>query len=610
MIKFKKLEGEGFGSFISKTSFCLDTIGLKIFRGPVGAGKTSVPSLLYWVLYGITLKKGSTIQTWDHKKSDKFQGTFGKVTFNKDNDQYQIIRCITYKGKVFEKKKGGSGIHIIKNGIYQEIKGKKDIQQEIQRIVGYSADLFINSVIYGQRIKRIIEAAGPDKKKLFDEAFETLFVDRAKGKALIKSQELKGLLVISDNNKESLEQSLEELKRTYKEMISFERSFKDLKKGNLNKTKTKIQSHRAQIEKIDQKIAAIQILKSKDIKDKISKKEKQVCKVLESLAKYKEMSKELEECYSSVKQSKSQYRTLKESKCFECGSTLKGEKLSKQKTKISIKIDNLLVQMNKLEVAISGIDFIYLDSEKEVLSKELKELQKKLSNIKSDKKLREELEYSRKNFKDTLKELKQEQEKIKNERLKIKSTTYQEKIEEKEAKLKVIERKARKIAKEKEIYDWLIKDPLSNSGLKAYIFNSLLSKVNHCLKNYSNILGFNIEFGIDMQTANKDFYQVIYQDNEIILYNDLSGGQKQLVDTSVALAIHDVISSVRPTNILFLDEPFEGLDNDTIELVSEIIQYKSSKQALFLITHHSSFNPTNAETLYFNLDKKGNTVIT
>lgn len=610
MISYRKLEGEGFGSLISKTSFNLDRPGLNIFRGPVGAGKTSVPSLLYWVLYGITLKKGSTVQTWDENKPKDFKGTFGKVLFYKGKDKYEIIRCISYKGKILEKKKGGSGIHIIKNDNYQEIKGKKDIQAEIQRIVGYSADLFINSIIYGQRIKRIIESSGPDKKKLFDEAFETVFVDRAKNKALVKSQELKGLLVISTNNEQSLEQSLHDLKKTYKEMISFEKSFEDLKRDKSAKTQAKIQNYESQVKTIDKKLAMIQVLKSSEIKDKIKKKEKKLGKIISALAKYEEMKQELEGCYSSNKQLRSNYKKLQGSKCFECGSTLRGEKLSKQKLKISTEMDELLVEMDKLEVSISKIDLPYLQDDKSNLSKELKELQHKLSNIKSNKKLKKELEYSKENSIQELKELKKEQKKLKKETLEIKSTKYKDKMAEKKEKLEITQRKIRKLSKEKEVYDWLIKDPLSNSGIKAYIFNSLLSKVNHCLKNYSSILGFNIEFGIDMQSNNKDFYQVIYKDNIIIPYNDLSGGQKQLVDTSVALAIHDVISSVRPTNILFLDEPFEGLDNDTIELVSEIIQYKSSKQALFLITHHSSFNPTNAETLYFNLDKKGNTVIT
>ena len=89
----------------------------------------------------------------------------------------------------------------------------------------------------------------------------------------------------------------------------------------------------------------------------------------------------------------------------------------------------------------------------------------------------------------------------------------------------------------------------------------------------------------------------------------LSGGQKQLVDTSVAFAIHDVISEIRPTNIMFMDEPFESLGLNEIEIVSELVQEKAKNKSLFLITHHPSFNPMNTNDIIVSLDENGNTNI-
>src|SRR5690606_31315174 len=122
--------------------------------------------------------------------------------------------------------------------------------------------------------------------------------------------------------------------------------------------------------------------------------------------------------------------------------------------------------------------------------------------------------------------------------------------------------------------EWLIKDPLSNTGLKAYMFNSMLEQVNIALEEYSRVLGFQVEFGIDLDTHRKDFYQAVLFEGVITPYEDLSGGQKQLVDTSIAFAIHDVIAKIRPCNILFMDEPFESLGIDEIEIIEELVENK------------------------------------
>ena len=253
-------------------------------------------------------------------------------------------------------------------------------------------------------------------------------------------------------------------------------------------------------------------------------------------------------------------------------------------------------------------DKVWLEDEIKKFNKKIDLLKDSINDIKHNKKLKKSLESDLGDTEEELSQLNYEYKKEKKVKLEIKSDKFLEKTQQVELKIKKLNRSIKKLEIEDNLLEWLIKDPLSNSGIKAYIFNSLLSKVNYRLEEYSELLGFNIEFGIDMDSNSKDFYQMIYKNDLIIPYSDLSGGQKQLVDTSVALAIHDVISSIRPTNILFLDEPFEGLDNESVELISEIITHKAKKQCLFLITH-LPFNPTNSSTIHFSIDDKGRTAI-
>lgn len=617
MIHFESIEIEGFGSIISKTFFSLSREGLTIIRGKVGSGKTSIPSALYWCLFGLKLKADASIETWEEIRPKDFKGTMVKTNFRIKKDKYSIVRCISYKGNIINKKKGGSGLFIIKNDEIQEIKGKKGIQAEIQTLIQYSANLFINSIIYGQKIKRIIESSGPDKKKLFDEAFETIFVDKAKAKTEADRKNTLSLISQMLDKEVNVEQHLNELKNGYKDMIKFEKTFKDKKQGNLKNCKTNIAKYKSKVETIQQKISAIQILKTREIKDKVEKSEKKLKNILFKLELYDSLSAKMEGIQEKIDKATKNRKKLKSKTCYECGSILNTKEIKLLESKINDRVNKLKDKVSTLSQEISEIDFVWLTSEKVEIQDKLKELEKSLNNIKSNKRLKEELENSLSELNDTLGREYKNYKKIKDEKLVIKSDKYESKIEKKRKELRIIQNEMATLNKEKEVLDWLIKEPLSNAGIKAYIFNSLLDKVNSRLETYSEILGFRVEFGIDMESTNKDFYQVIYRDASlfnqtgdiIINYPDLSGGQKQLVDTAVALAIHDVIASVRPTNILFLDEPFEGLDSETIELVSEIITYKSSSQSLYLITHHTSFNPTNADTLYFTLGPEGNTVI-
>ena len=56
---------------------------------------------------------------------------------------------------------------------------------------------------------------------------------------------------------------------------------------------------------------------------------------------------------------------------------------------------------------------------------------------------------------------------------------------------------------ELENYNWLINDPLGNNGIKAYLFDSSLDMLNRTLDKYSQVLGFRIEFNIDLGTAGR-----------------------------------------------------------------------------------------------------------
>lgn len=609
MISLKQITIEGFGSIVNQTEFNLDREGLNIIRGKIGSGKTSVPSSLYWCIYGKSLKKGSSIETWPEHRPKDYKGTMVRLEFMKERAHYQIIRCISYKSNVFKKQKGGSGLFVIKDGELDRTKNKTEIQNIINSIMGYSSELFINSIIFGQRLKRIIEESGPNKKKLFDEAFETLFIDRAKDAATVSYKELNQLLTTHNIKRTSIIDRMDEARKSYKDIKEFEDNFEINKQKKLNSLDRDKKINRSSIKELEIKILSF---KHKDIhkyEQEISELEKEIEKIENQIQRHKDILKAIDKHKETQIQLRDKKQNLMSKRCFTCGGKINSDTWAILAKTNNDALEETKVVLDKCKKMLESSNIDKLKNQLKKKQEDIKEVEKIINKVKSSKELKKVLDNNLDNLYKEKKKLNKEYLEVSESSAGNKSNEYKDKIIELRKEVYKLEEVINGVQKKVELYNWLIKDPLSNSGIKAYIFNTLLEQVNNNLKSYSEILGFNIEFGIDMGTAAKDFYQVIYKDDIIIPYADLSGGQKQLVDTSVALAIHNVISSVRPVNVLFLDEPFESLDTETIEIVSEIISQKAIDRNLFIITHHLSFNPTNSNTIYFTLDKNKATQI-
>lgn len=165
------------------------------------------------------------------------------------------------------------------------------------------------------------------------------------------------------------------------------------------------------------------------------------------------------------------------------------------------------------------------------------------------------------------------------------SPKYKQKLKEIRKNLRKVDEDFHNKELELENYNWLINDPLGNNGIKAYLFDSSLEFLNKCLDKYSEVLGFRIEFNIDLGTARKEFVTLIERDGQIIDYDELSGGEKTLCNFSMALAMHEALTASKGVNIILFDEVFESLSSDNVELVTSLIRKYSEGKTVFVITH-------------------------
>lgn len=562
MIKLGKLIIEGYGS-IPKYECDLDNGYINIIRGPNGYGKTTLLSSITWVFYGKPSKEGVTdVGTWKEFRTKEYQGTKVEIYWNNNSEVHQVIRCSDYKGKV-EGSKGGNRLVYLIEGVEVKNKKKLEIQALIEENLGLSYALFKNSIMFGQGLKRLIQETGPDKKKLFEEVFDVAYLSRAKSIAQDEKQEVLEEIRAIQSKAKVIESNYDNAIATYQDLKSHEQVFHTELKKSLESVRAKVRQGNMMID---------------DINLGLHKKEKLLAKAIE---KDSQLKLDIDKLYQTYLDNKD-------------------------------KLDEV-TSINGLDSLIKVIIKLILSKPKKAISK-LKELQSSIIDMNNHNDKRNSLLEAKSKVKDEVRELKSaiseleemlelietnrsELDRLVGQKQTISSPPYKKKARKYKKELKAINKELGPLLEKLEDYDWVINDPLGNNGIKSYIFESSLGTLNDTLMEYANILGLSIEFGVDLETTKKDFYTLVEYKKRIVDYNELSGGQKQLVNLAMAFAMWESTSSTKSINILFLDEVFESLSRDNIEIVLDLIKHISKGKSIYIITHHESLPLSNSKTI-------------
>lgn len=531
--------------------------GLYITRDFIVTHNSTLLNALVWALYGKNIKGVSEVNTWKEYQPKDYKGTMVEVFFQKNQDSYKVIRCQKFKDYLEDGAKGNDRLIIIKNAEIINIKGKNELQNAINKELGLSYLLFMNSIMFGQGIKRLIQESNSDKKKLFEEVFDLEYLNLAKG---IANQD-KAVTLNEINQLESeslsLKKELEANKEAYFDLRSREKSFKK----DLREKSRKLKEERKDL-------TALLIAKQKHISDEVDVAIEQ---------KVRNQTKAVQEIKNRIKINKETLSTpLNE---------LVDESIELIKNKQYKKALKMLTPISKAFKEREELQSLYEESverldELEFNCSKYKTLVKECSDIASD-----------------LADIDQEIKDLKNQKLKVMSTKYKERLKKIRKDLRKVDEDYHNRELELENYNWLINDPLGNNGIKAYLFDSSLHLLNRTLASYSEVLGFRIEFNIDLNSTRKDFVTLIERDNHIIDYDELSGGEKTLVNLCMAFAMHESLTASKGINLAFLDEVFESLSSDNIELVINLIKHIFNGKSLFLITHHDSLPLSNTKIL-------------
>lgn len=556
MLKFIRIIIEGFASYEGYNELDLCPNSAVVIKAPNGSGKSTIFSSLVWCLYGKTIKGVSDVNTKKKYRTKEYKGTKVTTYFQKDGDVYMVTRCQNYTGNLEDGTKGRDRLQIIKNAEVVDIKSKPRLQEYLVQELGLSYSLFMNSIMFGQGMKKLIQETNSDKKKIFEEVFNLNYLNIAKNIAQKGKSQIQGQVELCRSEYNSINREYESCRETYLELKESEEAF-------------------------DKR-------RNKDIKEKqgnIRSLEKEIRYKKDGLGSLKLVEDE-------IQANKLQEKALKEK--LEAARNISNQPLEDV-------IDNiiLLLEKNKVKEALQKVKTIkkaYSDIER--YSDERDKVLNILSKLRTKEREVQRAKYILDNLTSKLKEAKRELARLEsNTDQKVNSPKYKKKA--KSLKIKLKEQKAILDQKEKELedYEWLLNDPLSNKGIKAFLFDSCLGQLNDTLEKYAEVLGFRISFEVDLESTKKDFVTLIEMDGEIYDYDELSGGQQQLCNVAMAFAMNESLTASKDINIAFLDEVFESLSMDNVEIVIGLIKKTFEEKVLFLITHHESIPLSKFKTL-------------
>lgn len=559
MIQFGNIIIEGFCS-IPYLELNLGSKGITVIRGATGEGKTTILSALVWGAYGKNLKGKSDVNTWEKYRPKNYNGTKVEIYFGKDGKTHKITRCLKYKGEVNGAKGKDRLIYEI-DAVEVSEKNRGEIQALINADLGMSYSLFMNSILFGQGMKRLIQESSSDQKDLFEEIFELEYIskarDIAKGyytEALREYNEISQKYSSSKEKKQSIQRMLDDLKK------------------QANHVKNDLSSR---VKVLEKKLSLLaKAKKENELKETVTYKNHIEQRIQEARDNQKELLNKINDAKKKTRVSLEEFIGVI-IKLLKRGDIKNSLKRLMEVKKAFGDIERLQDKCSKLADKISN----YRDKLEELRDQEYE------AN-----KVQRDIDSTHVEIKKLLSEKRAGVNLGLIKKYKTQLSTISDKLQSIESEM---EEKRAKV----DNYKWVMDDPLGNRGIKAFLFESSLDILNETLESYSEVIGFSILFYVDIQGVKKDFNTQIIMDGIEVSYEELSGGQKTLVNIAMAFAMNEVMTKAKGINIAFLDEVFENLSSEYVDLVIGLIRKIYKDKTLYLISHQESLPIPNARVL-------------
>lgn len=126
-----------------------------------------------------------------------------------------------------------------------------------------------------------------------------------------------------------------------------------------------------------------------------------------------------------------------------------------------------------------------------------------------------------------------------------------------------------------------LKNIFSEKGVRKELISSLVPPINDSLSNLLEETNYPYMVELD-----DNFDAIIYDRGELVYPEIISNGEARILNVCIAVAYIEMIRKMNNINILFMDEVFQSIHKDNINLILGILKVFSKKNKLNLILVH------------------------
>lgn len=624
-IEFKEIHIENFMSF-KDTSLELASSGMHFVYGEVegqsadsnGAGKSAWVEALAWCLFGKTLR--------NVKADEVINNSVGKncrvmVIFEKGDEAYYATR--------YRKTEEGSGVEF---GFWGAGKNPEtdltganndETNAKIEAVLGFSFELFTNTICHGQGLPyRFTQATDAEKKEIFDEILNLGWMQDAKRRASELEKRYREVVATMESDKIMYEERVKALDDTIAEHEKHREEIEDEEPPTEDTTKIREADakKRELREKIEQR--KVRLAKLERLIGQTKEKATPVREALEKFGARKVALEEridvAEEILKKAKGGVSDIKALVGKPCPVCARSIRKEDMEGVREHLAKDVaeagKNVKELKEKLEYVAEQYlkmcnDRAALDEKMDILTGEKSSLE-----LENEQKEREIASYDSETsflkgrlatwnsartekLEDVARQIEQTKKRKKEAMGALKESTSMMKYTNKLANVMAF---------------WV--DGFGSKGIRSLVLDSVLPFLNERANQYSEVLtngDFKIDFRAQSETQRGEvrerFVVDVSRNADAVGYTAFSGGEKRRVDIVVLLALHDLIAfqSGIDTNVQIFDEVAENLDETGTARLLEVLAQRSENRGIYLISHRNDISADFASTVKVTKDEEG-----
>ena len=555
-----------------------------------GSGKSSLWESIVWALTGETIR--GTKQVSNLYGDD---GTYVSIDFTIDNTQYTIIRAKDHC-------KYKTSLQIFIDGKDCSGKGIRDSEKLLtQYLPDITANLLGSVIILGQGLpNRFTNNTPSGRKEVLEKLSKSDFMiedvkNRVSSRKTVLSDELAELnttIAKEESKKDLLASQIERDKKALEGIdtnewrvseAEFEIRQRDLA-AQLETLRNALASKTEEVAGINVKLSSLQ--------DSLNKKESSIkdewmvnkCPLLE------QVSQLTSECNMTSKQI-SDNEKVKDI-CPTCGQKLPGV-FKPDNTSLNEKLSALNVQLESAKAALSSLDEKYrvlLKEHSDASNKMLSDIRAAYQNAYSEySQLSRQVTTVETDYNTVNMQLISIRNRLSQAGAKIEA--LQQSIEENTAQIVDIDKDLLYyIDRQNQVKERLSVitkfDTLIKRDFRGFLLSNVIEFIEKRSKEYSRIIFDTEDVSFELNGNNID---ISYQGKN---YENLSGGEKQKVDIIVQFSIRDMLCQQVgfSSNILVLDEVFDGLDNLGCQRVISMITNLQDVRNVFIVTHRKDLS--------------------